>query len=63
MNSSFKISDYVCICTTYPPINILVEGVGDNYSLSQVKYLGNDKWITIESKSISIYYWRFLPAK
>lgn len=63
MNSQLELTNYVCICTTYPPVNILVEGVGNHYSLSQVKYLGNDKWITNDGHPISIYYWRFLPAK
>lgn len=62
-HTSVNLNNYVCICSTYPPKSVLVEGVGDGYKLHQVKYLGNDNWITDLGESISIYYWRFSPVK
>lgn len=63
MNYSVNLSNYVCICSTYPPKSILVEGVGDKYSIHKVKYLGNNKWINDLGQNIPIYYWKFLPTK
>lgn len=63
MNSSVNLNNYVCICSTYPPTRILVEGVGLNYKLFRVKYLGSDTWVDENDSPVDIYYWRFLPNK